>query len=53
MALSVLGFSVPTFWIGMLLIMTFAVQVGWLPSGGRGDLGTVLWFQTSLATGAG
>ena len=53
MALSVLGFSVPTFWIGMLLIMGFAVQLGWLPSGGRGDLGTFLWFRTSLATGDG
>ena len=53
MALSVLGFSVPTFWIGMLLIMGFAVQLGWLPSGGRGDMGTFLWFRTSLATGDG
>ena len=50
MALSVLGFSVPTFWIGMLLIMLFAVQLGWLPSGGRGDVGTVLGIPTSLAT---
>ncbi|MBU2962776.1 ABC transporter permease [Citreicella sp. C3M06] len=50
MALSVLGFSVPTFWIGMLLIMTFAVNLGVLPSGGRGDLGTVLGIDTSLAT---
>lgn len=53
MALSVLGFSVPTFWIGMLLIMTFAVQLGWLPSGGRGDVGQLLWFETSLATADG
>ena len=53
MALSVLGFSVPTFWIGMLLIMGFAVQLGWLPSGGRGDLGTFLGLRTSLATADG
>lgn len=53
MTLSVLGFSVPTFWIGMLLIMTFAVQLGWLPSGGRGDEGQFLWFSTSLATADG
>jgi peptide/nickel transport system permease protein len=53
MALSVLGFSVPTFWIGMLLIMAFAVELGWLPSGGRGQVGDFLWFQTSLATGNG
>jgi peptide/nickel transport system permease protein len=36
MGLSVLGFSVPTFWVGLLLIMAFAVELGWLPSGGRG-----------------
>lgn len=53
MALSVLGFSVPTFWIGMLLIMAFAVELGWLPSGGRGEVGNFLWFQTSLATANG
>lgn len=53
MALSVLGFSVPTFWIGMLLIMAFAVELGWLPSGGRGDLAQFLWFKTSLATADG
>jgi peptide/nickel transport system permease protein len=53
MALSILGFSVPTFWIGMLLIMTFAVNLGWLPSGGRGPLGTFLGFETSLATAQG
>lgn len=33
---SILGFSLPSFWVGMLLIMLFAVQWGWLPSGGRG-----------------
>ncbi|MBB4123709.1 ABC transporter permease [Martelella radicis] len=50
MALSVLGFSVPTFWIGMLLVMAFAVNLGWLPSGGRGDIGSILGLRTSLAT---
>ncbi|MFP7571985.1 ABC transporter permease [Marivita sp. S2033] len=53
MALSILGFSVPTFWIGMLLIMGFAVELGWLPSGGRGDEGTILGISTSLATANG
>ncbi len=33
---SILGFSLPTFWVGLLLIMVFAVQLGWLPSNGRG-----------------
>ncbi|MFH5774851.1 ABC transporter permease [Paracoccus sp. NGMCC 1.201697] len=37
MAVSVLGFSVPTFWIGLMLIMVFAVQFGILPAGGRGE----------------
>ncbi|WP_174802603.1 ABC transporter permease [Martelella limonii] len=53
MALSVLGFSVPTFWIGMLLIMAFAVNLGWLPSGGRGDVGEIFGIPTSLATADG
>jgi len=53
MALSILGFSVPTFWIGMLLIMGFAVELGWLPSGGRGDEGTIFGISTSLATANG
>ena len=37
MGLSILGFSVPTFWVGLVLILTFAVSLGWLPAGGRGD----------------
>lgn len=34
---SILGFSLPGFWVGLLLIMVFAVQLGWMPSGGRGE----------------
>ena len=33
---SILGFSLPTFWVGLMLIMVFAVKLGWLPSSGRG-----------------
>lgn len=33
---SVLGFSLPNFWVGLMLIMVFAVALGWLPAGGRG-----------------
>ena len=40
MAGSILGFSLPTFWVGLLLIMVFAVMLGWLPSTGRGDFMT-------------
>ena len=36
MAVSILGFSLPSFWVGLMLIMVFAVQLGWLPSSGRG-----------------
>jgi peptide/nickel transport system permease protein len=50
MAVSVLGFSVPTFWIGLVLIFTFAVQLGWLPAGGRGATVEVLGNQWSFLT---
>ncbi|MDF1485893.1 ABC transporter permease [Ramlibacter sp. H39-3-26] len=33
---SVLGFSLPNFWVGLMLIMVFAVQLGWFPASGRG-----------------
>ncbi len=33
---SIFGFSLPNFWVGMLLVMFFSVYMGWLPSGGRG-----------------
>ncbi len=50
MAGSILGFSLPTFWVGLMLIMLFAVELGWLPSTGRGDTVSVLGFETSLLT---
>ena len=50
MATSILGFSMPTFWVGILLIMFFAVFLGWLPSTGRGDLGTFIGLESSLFT---
>lgn len=42
MAGSILGFSLPTFWVGLMLIMVFSVMLGWLPGSGRGP--TVLLF---------
>jgi len=33
---SILGFSLPNFWVGLMLIMVFAVYLGWLPASGRG-----------------
>jgi peptide/nickel transport system permease protein len=50
MGLSVLGFSVPTFWVGLLLIMAFAVELGWLPAGGRGDTVRVFGVEWSVLT---
>ena len=50
MAVSVLGFSVPTFWIGLILILVFAVNLGWLPAGGRGETVTVLGIPWSFLT---
>ena len=50
MAASILGFSLPTFWVGLMMIMLFAVHLGWLPSTGRGDTVSVLGFETSLLT---
>jgi len=37
MSVSILGFSLPTFWVGLMMIMLFAVMLGWLPASGRGD----------------
>ena len=39
---SLLGISLPVFWLGIMLVMIFSVVLGWLPSSGRGD--TVLLF---------
>lgn len=50
MALSTLGFSVPTFWFGMMLIMTFAVQCGCLPAGGRGATQSIADIEWSVLT---
>lgn len=47
---SILGFSLPTFMVGLLLIMLFSVTLGWLPSGGRGDTVRVLGVEWSLLT---
>ncbi|WP_298852719.1 ABC transporter permease [uncultured Ruegeria sp.] len=50
MAGSIFGFSLPTFWVGLMLILVFSVELGWLPSTGRGETRSVLGFETSLAT---
>ncbi len=50
MATSILGFSLPTFWVGIMMIMVFAVMLGWLPSTGRGPTATFLGITSSLFT---
>jgi peptide/nickel transport system permease protein len=50
MAGSILGFSLPTFWVGLMLIMVFAVMLGWLPSTGRGATVEVLGVPLSILT---
>ena len=50
MAGSILGFSMPTFWVGIIFIMIFAVHLGWLPSTGRGEIGTFMGINSSLFT---
>lgn len=45
---SILGFSLPTFWVGLMLILLFAVLLGWLPAGGRGDTTSVLGVPVSF-----
>ncbi|MDQ2103745.1 ABC transporter permease [Azospirillum isscasi] len=50
---SILGFSLPTFWVGMMLIMAFAVTLGWLPAGGRGETASLFGVQWSVLTADG
>ncbi len=47
---SILGFSMPNFWQGLMLIMVFSVWLGILPANGRGTTGTILGIETSFAT---
>ncbi len=50
MAGSIVGFSLPTFWVGLVLIMFFSVYLGWLPSNGRGETVSLLGIQVSFLT---
>jgi peptide/nickel transport system permease protein len=53
MATSILGFSLPGFWQGMMLILLFAVWLGWLPASGRGETSDVLGVPLSFFTADG
>ncbi|HMN56559.1 MAG TPA: ABC transporter permease [Ottowia sp.] len=50
MTVSLLGVSLPTFLIGILLILIFSVLLGWMPSFGRGDTVQLGWWSTGLLT---
>jgi peptide/nickel transport system permease protein len=50
MAGSILGFSLPTFWVGLVLIMVFSVSLGWLPPNGRGETVLLLGVPVSFLT---
>jgi peptide/nickel transport system permease protein len=50
---SILGFSLPTFWVGLVLIMVFSVQLGWLPPNGRGETVLLLGVPVSFLTADG
>src|SRR6195952_4448108 len=52
-AVSLIGISLPTFLIGILLIYLFSVTLGWLPSFGRGEVVRIGWGTTGLLPGAG
>ena len=53
LAASLIGVSLPSFLIGILLILVFAVQLGWLPSFGRGETVAFGWWTTGLLTKSG
>lgn len=53
MSASLIGVSLPTFLIGILLIYLFSVELGWLPSFGRGDVVNLGWWNTGLLTESG
>jgi peptide/nickel transport system permease protein len=53
LTVSLIGVSLPTFLIGILLILVFSVLLGWLPSFGRGETIAIGWWTTGLLTTSG
>jgi peptide/nickel transport system permease protein len=53
LAFSLIGVSLPTFLIGILLILVFSVHLGWLPSFGRGEVVRIGWWSTGFLTVSG
>lgn len=50
MGFSLFGVSLPSFWVGMMMIMLFSVKLGWLPASGRGETVTLLGVPVSFLT---
>ncbi len=53
MTVSIVAFSLPTFWVALVLIMYFSVHLGWLPSNGRGETVNLFGVPVSFLTGDG
>ena len=53
MTASLIGVSLPTFLIGVILIYVFSVELGWLPSFGRGEVADLGWWSTGFLTASG
>jgi len=53
LTLSLVGISLPTFFLGVLLILVFSVNLGWLPSFGRGETVALGWWRTGFLTADG
>lgn len=50
MTIALLGQATPVFWLGIVLILVFSVELGWLPAGGRGTFAHLILPAISLAT---
>jgi peptide/nickel transport system permease protein len=50
---SIVGVSLPSFFVGIILILVFSVSLGWLPGYGRGDVVQLGWWSTGLLTSSG
>ena len=52
MIFALLGVSMPNFWLGLMMILVFAVNLGWVPSGGYSDWSSLILPAITLGTGS-